>query len=220
SPEERCHHLLQALTRPARILLLPTVQGQQTLPVDRETNRQAPDAAVARRGRVTHEAHREAQRLRDPLHLGALVRRVEAEAEYAQSRLRVVGEIVREQRQLLAAWRAPGRPEGEDDNVPEKIGAGDALAVERPEPCDWRGLAGVQSTRQRRSAFHGIPREERAETLQERASRERVPRAGIRRHKRPPHFRSNAGTAGYRRGCCTPAAARSQRPAAGRRPAR
>src|SRR6516225_1924737 len=114
-------HLIESFPGPCGLLFLPAVLGQPPLPIDREADRQTPDASVAGGARVAHQPHRETQRLRHLTHLGESLACVEAEAEYPESGIGVLREIVGEQRQFLAAWRTPGRPEGEDHNLPEHV---------------------------------------------------------------------------------------------------
>jgi hypothetical protein len=60
SPQQRRDDLLEAFSGPGGIAVIPAVVGQQPVPVDREVDREAPDAAVAARVGAAQQSHRKA----------------------------------------------------------------------------------------------------------------------------------------------------------------
>src|SRR5205807_5026688 len=162
------------LCRPTRVLLPPAVDDEAPGPVDREAHRQPPDPAVSGRAGTLEEPDRKAQRLGDLLDFGELVGRVEREGEHPKPRLAMPGRVPGKKRKLLAARRAPGGPEGQDDDVSLQLGSGDALSVESHESRPRRSRADLEVVGAR---FAREPAGEATHAPRTRTLKRRAPRA-------------------------------------------
>src|SRR5581483_5671520 len=154
--QQRRDDPLQPLASPYRILVFPAVVREIAFAIDRKVHRQVPDAPVSGNVRIAEQACRKTQTFGDRAYLVQLVGRVQAETQHHQSITRVLLRVARQQRQFLAAGRAPGCPESEDHHLAAQIARVDVASVERRQRdrrcrrADYQIVARPRGLRQRK----------------------------------------------------------------------
>lgn len=140
----------KALGRPCGLRIVPAVVHEQPTPIDREVDRDTPDAAISAGVRATKQTNRKAQTSCDLPNSCEILRPVQAEPKNTQAFRRMTGRILGQQRKFGPAWLTPCSPERQDDDIPTQIIDGDALPVERMQNKARRRATDGQTARLRR----------------------------------------------------------------------